>query len=347
MATKIDKLIQQLKRKENGTVSEEKVGLTEKKRKQNGKIVSSSIPTTPLEPTLYFYTPINTYNPNPVKSPEHRDSIRKTILLVVNAARLAYYMAIIFAKSYSPFNWTPTISRMLATQPLLSPFFVALQCFYMCAMLAISLMMTSASHVTNDRQKLKFILDFEDMSPMDWTSWLIPWFFLFYFSFFLLIHVVKLTEYEIAHDYIAILGIVFATSYHLLQWRRRALNLGLHYRVHGPGGLITKYNKSDTGKQEPLSKEEQEQGEARMKLIFGFKHHKWVLWANFLSLVITVGVAITFVSLSWSVTDSESTTNTALAEYVTYDLIIALDMFRMLDVWCPDSIIALRDNCAC
>ncbi len=274
---------------------------------------------------IYFWTPI--YSRNPIKDDTDRDRIRWRILVVVAIAQLCYTLAIVFAFYVSSdyFNGVPTISLMLATLPLLSPFLIVFQCLYMCIILAISLTSTSASHVSSDNARLQELTQRHRVkvskSWFGWVfcccrmssggliptiSWMILILYLLYFPAFLLIHVVKLTEYVYAHGIIAITGILIALLCHFLQFLRRYLVFGLFNEA---------YNK------------------AQMIETFGSANQTYALAANFAMIFFAVLVALLFIVNQRGHYEAESRTTGAVYEYLLYGTIILLDWFRMLDIW--------------
>ncbi len=302
------------------------------------------------EEQISLFSPLNFQDPNPIKDPAPRDNARLLILQVVVFALMVYCVAILVANYNSPTNGVPSISLMLAFQTWLSPFLIVFQCIYMSTILVIALTMTSASHVTNDQEEIEQVeRDHKENAPwwVKWLcccsknpfntlSWLILILYLLYFPTFLLIHVVKVTEMWVVHICVAIAGIVFALLCHLCQYLKRCLIYDMFERAHGRGRVAMESVE--------MSKEFIEDGDLRMVAIFGTRSYKNVLRANLAVILIAIGSGVVFMIMSRTGYEPESTTVAAVFEYALYGLVIFLDSFRMLDVWCSNDVFLITNN---
>ncbi len=297
------------------------------------------------EEQMSLFSPLKFQDPNPIKDAVPRDNARFLILKVVVFALIVYCVAILVAKYNTKLNGIPSISLMLAFESWLSPFLIVFQCIYMSTILVIALTMTSASHVANDEKEVEEVEQVYKQNAPRWTKWFcccvkhpfntLSWailiLYLLYFPTFLLIHVVKVTEVWTLHVAVAVLGITFALWCHICQYLRRCMIYDMFKIAHGEGRIAL-------GSVE-MSEEFRKDGDLRMVAIFGTRSYKNVLRANLAVIFIALGSGVAFLAMSQSGYESESTTVAAVFEYVLYGLVIFLDSFRMLDVWCSNDVL--------
>lgn len=289
---------------------------------------------------ICFYSVLGYDQTNPIRTIPERDRARLIVVIVVSLAIIAFYTALICANAYTLFSGIPTISLLLSTQPLLSPVLVVLIGFYTCGILAINLLYSSSSHVTNDPAQLAAILDVEKKRWFShkWIPFIekasLPLYFL-YVSMVQLILVVTVIRYPTAHDVIAVFGISVALLVQFLRWLKRYIIWRLFREVHGPP------TPNSIGQLAGVAVvSSKEKGIQNLETIFGTARYQNILIANLFIIFLCVALGITFIVLMWTIYWAETLTNyVSLFEYVLYGLVIALDGFRILDIWCPSDLL--------